>query len=169
MTLALVSVALASLLAGEAVATSSRVAGGVALAGMAGIIGLVAALFTGVRAVVAPAVGLLALAALGANGSSYALVPFESATLVAVAFLAWWSIDERHPVVAEPRVDQGRTATAAALVLSAACSSALVVAMSSVASAGLVAAAAGSVGLASISAGLWSVARLRRYETEHRR
>ena len=74
---------------------SSNAAAAVALAGVVGIIMLVVALARGARSLVAPAAGVLALAAVGANQSSYAFVPVESAVLVAVALLAWWSIDER--------------------------------------------------------------------------
>lgn len=168
MTLALASLALASLLAAVSAARSSEVAAGVTVAGVSGIVVLVAALAVGSRALVAPAVGVLALAAVGANSSSFALVPVESAMLVAVALLAWWSVDERPAYAGEPRVDAGRAATSASLVVAAAGLSILVISMGSVASAGLVAPAVGEVGLASIAAVLWSVAALRRYEAEHR-
>jgi hypothetical protein len=168
LTFALAALALAALLASVAIVASSRVANGVAIAGIAGILWLAVALWLGSRAHVAPAVGVIALAALGANRASFALVPVESASLVAIALLAWWSIDERHPVVAEPGVDSTRAATSAALVLAAAGLAGLVVAMASVASAALVGPAVGAVGTASIAAVLWSIARWRRFEAEHR-
>ncbi len=139
------------------------------MSGVLGVLGIVCALVSGSRALVAPAVGLLALAALGANTSSFAFVPLESAALVAIALLAWWSLDERHTFARAPEADSGRATTSAALVGSAAGLSALVIATASVASADLTAPAVGAAGSVSIAAALWSVARLRRYETEHRR
>jgi len=164
-----VSVALACLLASASVVASSGAGSRVAIAGVLGVLGIVWALLAGSRTLVAPAVGLLALTALGANTSSFALVPVESAFLVAIALLAWWSLDERHDIARAPRADSGRVAATAALVGSAAGLSALVIAMASVASADLTAPAVGAVGSVSIAAALWSLARLRRYETEHRR
>lgn len=139
------------------------------MSGVLGVLGIVCALVSGSRALVAPAVGLVALATVGANTSSLGLVPLESAALVAIALLAWWSLDERHTIARAPRADSGRAATSAALVVSAAGLSALVIATTSVASADLTAPAVGAAGSVSIAAALWSVARLRRYETEHRR
>lgn len=121
------------------------------------------------RGVVAPAVGLLALAAVGGNTQSLNLAPLESASLVAVALLAWWSMDERQISVSERGVDNGRAATSAALVVAAGGLSVLAVSMASVASASLVGPAVGAVGVATIGAVLWSTARLRRYQGEHRR
>lgn len=155
------------MLAGFSIAAGSGASGGVAIAGMVGVLGLAASLLGGWHSTVAPAVGMLALCAVGANRSSYALVPVESGALVAVALLAWWSLDERLAVAGERGVDAGRVRASAALVVTAACLAVLVIAMASAASPALIGPLVGAVGLASIAAALWAVARLRRYQTEH--
>ena len=164
--LGLAALALACLFATASVRTSTLAARAVALAGVAAVLVLGWALLKGVRALVAPAVGLLAFAAPGGN-DSLALVPLEAGTLVAIALLAWWSIDESHAGVREPGGDRGRFLTSVALVVTGSSLSVLVVSMASVASASLVAPVVGAVGVVSIAAVLWSTARLRRYEAEH--
>ncbi len=148
---------------------SSRFVRGTTAAGMVAVVVLGWALLRASRWLVAPAIVLLALAAMGGNGSSLTLVPVESATLVAIALLGWWSIDEQHAAVREPGVDRHRSLTSASLVLAGAGLSVLVVTMATVASTGLVGPAVGAVGLGSVAAALWSTARLRRYEAEQSR
>lgn len=159
---------MASLLAFASVEAASIATRAAAAAGSAAVAALGLALLRCWRAVVGPAVGLLAFAALGGVDRTLAFVPLEAAALVAVALLAWWSIDERWAIPGDPDVHRGRTVMSIVLVLAAAAVSGLVVAMASEASPRLVAPSVGAVGVASAASVLWAVARLRRWEAARR-
>lgn len=157
------ALALAATLAASALASGDGTVRVVAGGAAGGIVLLLWAIVRARRSIVAPAAGLMALAMTGGNGGTFTAVPAQTAGLVAMALLAWWSIDERRPVAAPRSADAGRWLTSAALVVAAATSAALVLAMPSVASAGVVAPVVGAVGVVSISAVLWALVRLQRH------
>lgn len=151
------SIAAASV-AGRAAATS----------GIAAVAALGLALWRGWRALVAPAVGLLAFAMAGGIDRTLAFVPLEAAALVTVALAAWWSIDERWAIPADRRAHRDRMVMSMSLALAAAAIAGPVVLMASTASPRLVAPSVGAVGVASVAAVLWAVGRLRRWEADGR-
>jgi hypothetical protein len=129
--------------------------------GGAGVVLLALALFLGSGPCLGIAVAALGVAAVLANGEVTFAAIAESAVLVVVAELAWWSIELRPAMPAGPGTFSGRWLTVGALICGATSAAAWVLVAGRLDTTGIVGPLVGAAGAVSLAALGWGLDRSR--------
>jgi len=131
--------------------------------GFAGLLVLAGGLARSGSMSVAVAAGLLGCSVATAQPADSPFAPLETAALVAVLLLGWWSVDDRWPVAVATGSERARLVTTVAIVVGAGAIGLVLVAARRVATGGVIGPVAGAAAAVSLALAAWAAIQLDRH------